>query len=95
MLEVLIIMSIVQACLLMPLRGKTMETLSEPQRDRVLKRFYKFMNTKKGRQNPNMTVEQFLPTLQKQGVAFLITAICLIPLYILFFIFVYPMILGL
>lgn len=93
MLEVLIIFSIVYACMLMPLRGKTFEELTAAQKQRVDKYYYRYMRTRKGRKTP-VSITEYLPILQKQALVYLIMAICLVPLYIIILIFVYPMVLA-
>ena len=93
MLEILLILFIYQTCVYMPLRGKQLEQLSPKQKQRVAKAYNKHMKSKKGRQMPDMTIEDFLPTLQKQGRASLIGAIVLFPIYILAIVFLYlPMV---
>ena len=94
MLEAVIIISIIYAAMLMPLRGKTFEQLSESQKQRVHNNYVKYMRTKKGMQTPNMTIVEYLPILQKQGLTYLIIAICVIPIYVLVIIFLYPSLLG-
>jgi len=89
MLEVLLIMSIVYACLYMPLRGKTLQQLSLKQQERVGKSFKTYMATKKGKKNPDMSIEEYLPILQKQGLTYLIVAIVILPIYIVVVSFVY------
>ena len=89
MLEVILIFSIIYACLFMPLRGKTFEQLSDSQKQRVRENYDKYMKTAKGKQTPEMTVEQYLPILAKQGLIYMIVAIVLIPIYILVVIFLY------
>ena len=89
MLEVLLIMSIVYACMYMPFRGKTLEQLSPKQQATVEKNFSRYMLTKKGKQNPNMSIVEYLPILQKQGLTFLIMAIIILPVYILVVVYLY------
>jgi len=89
MLEVLLIMSIVYACMYMPLRGKTLQQLTLKQQERVGKNFKSYMATRKGKQNPDMSIEEYLPILQKQGLTYLIMAIVILPIYILVVSFVY------
>jgi len=89
MLEVLFILCIVYACMYMPLRGKTYEQLSAKQQERVGKNYDKFMATKKGQQTPNMSIQEYLPTLQKQGLTYLIIAIVILPVYFLVVSYVY------
>ena len=84
MLEVLLIASIIYACLLMPLRGKTFYQLNQAQQKRVEKNYRKYMNSRKGRQTPYMTIEQYLPILQKQALTYLIMAIVILPIYAFF-----------
>ena len=83
MLEVLLIMSIVYACMLMPLRGKTFYDLTPKQQKRVEKNFNRYMRTRKGQQTPDMKIEEYLPILQKQALTYLIMAIVIFPIYIL------------
>ena len=82
MLEVLLIMSIIYACLLMPLRGKTMQQLTPAQQERVIKNYQRYMKTRKGKQTPNMQIEEYLPILQKQAMTYVIMAIVIVPIYI-------------
>lgn len=89
MLEVLLIMSIIYACMLMPLRGKTFNQLSPGQQQTVGKNFSKYMNTKKGKQTPDLKIEDYLPILQKQALTYLIMAIVILPIYVLAIVFVY------
>jgi len=89
MLEALLIMSIVYACLFMPLRGKNMYQLSPSQQKRVEKHFNQYMQTRKGKKTPYMQIEEYLPILQKQGLTYLIMAIVIFPIYILAIIFIY------
>jgi hypothetical protein len=83
MLEAILIMCIVYACQLMPLRGKTFYQLTPKQQQRVDKNFRTYMATKKGKLTPNMRIEEYLPILQKQAVTYLIMAIAMLPVYIL------------
>ena len=89
MLEVFLIMSIIQACMLMPLRGKTIQQLNPTQIQRVEKNYYRYMQTRKGRKNPTMTIFDYLPILQKQALTHLITAIVILSLYALIVVFVW------
>ena len=89
MLEVLLIMSIVYACLLMPLRGKEFQQLSQKQQQRVSKHYSKHMATKKGKMTPGMTVEQYLPIMQKQAITYLVMALIIFPIYVLAIYFLY------
>ena len=89
MLEAFLIMSIVYACLYMPLRGKEFESLCEKHKKRVEKNFSRYQKTRKGKQNPDMTAEEYLPILQKQGPRFLIAAIVIFPIYLLIVVSVY------
>ena len=82
MVEALLIMSIVYTCLLMPLRGKDFSQLTPNQQQRVEKHHVRFMKTRKGKQTPGMTAEEFLPVLQKQAITYLIMAIVIFPIYI-------------
>ena len=89
MLEVVLIMCIVYACMYMPLRGKTLQQLSPKQQATVGKNFSKYMLTKKGKQTPNMSIEEYLPIIQKQGLTFLIMAVIILPIYVLIVMFLY------
>ena len=89
MLEVLLVLSIVYACMFMPLRGKSFQQLSAKQQERVGKNYNKYMTSKKGMQTPNMSIEEYLPILQKQGLTYLILAIVVLPIYILVVSYVY------
>lgn len=90
MLEALVIFGYVYACMLMPLRGKTYEQLSESQKRRVDINYSRYMRSLKGKKSPEMTVVDYLPILQKQGLAYLIMAIVLTPIYIVAVIYLYP-----
>jgi hypothetical protein len=94
MLEALLIMSIVYACMYMPLRGKDFEGLTPAQQVRVEKSFSQYMKTKKGKQTPDMKIEEYLLVLQKQGLAFLIVTIVIVPIYLLAIFMLYPQILA-
>ena len=83
MLEALLIMSIIYACLYMPLRGKEFSQLTPPQRQRVEKNYARFMKTRAGKKTPEMTVEDYLPTMQKQGLTYLVMAIVIAPIYVI------------
>ena len=82
MLEVVLIMCIVQACLFMPLRGKDFEQLSPAQQQRVEKNFDKYMRTRRGKKNPYMGIEEYLTILQRNGLVSLIAAIVVLPAYV-------------
>ena len=90
MLEALLIMSIFYACLYMPLRGKTFQQLSAKQQARVGKNYDNYMKTKKAKQTPDMSIEDYLPILQKQAITYVIMAIVILPIYILVVSYVYP-----
>ena len=83
MLEAILIMSIVYACLYLPLRGKDFSQLTPKQQQRVEKHFVRHMKSRKGKQTPDMTIEEFLPIIQKQGLTYLIMAIVVAPIYVL------------
>ena len=89
MLEVLLIMFTVYACLLMPLRGKEFNQLTPKQQQRVEKHYRQYMFTLKGRKTPNLTIEEYLPILHKQAITYLIWAIVLFPLCICFEVLAY------
>lgn len=94
MLEALLIVSIVYACMYMPLRGKDFSSLNPAQQARVEKSFSQYMRTKKGKQAPDMKIEEYLPVLQKQGLTYLIMAIVVLPIYLLAIFTLYPQILA-
>ena len=89
MLEVLLIMSIVYACMFMPLRGKTFQQLSVKQQEKVGKNYNRYMISKKGKKTPDMSIEEYLPILQKQGLSYLIMAVVILPVYILVVTYIY------
>ena len=89
MFEALLAMSIVCACMYMPLRGKTYQQLSLGQQKRVEKNYNQYMRTRKGMQTPNMTIEDYMPIVQKQGMTYLIMAIVLLPIYVLIVMYLY------
>ena len=76
------IMSIVYAIQLMPIRGKSLHQLNPAQMKRVEKFFQIYMRTRKGKQTPNMQMEEYLPILQKQALRYLIMAIVILPVYV-------------
>ena len=82
MLEVLLIMSVIYACMYMPLRGKTFDMLTVSQQKKVQKSYTTYMKSRKGKQNPNMKVDEYLPILQKQAMTYLIMAVVILPIYI-------------
>jgi hypothetical protein len=89
MLEGILIVCIVYACMYMPLRGKTFALLTPSQQQKVEKNYNRYMNSIKGRQNPSLKIEEYLPIIQKQALVYLITAIVVLPIYILAIVFVY------
>ena len=89
MLEALLIMSIVYACMYMPLRGKNYDQLTQNQQQKVAKNLQRYLKTRKGLQTPNMNAEGYLAILQKQALTYLIMAIVIIPIYILVIIVFY------
>ena len=90
MLEAVLIMSIVYACMYMPLRKKTFDTLTPKQLKTVEKNYARYMKTRKGKQTPDMTIEEYLPIIQKQGLTFLIVALIMLPVYIAILVLLYP-----
>ena len=94
MLEVLLIMSIVYACMYMPLRGKDFNNLSPKQQSKVGKSFEQYKRTRKGKQTPDMRIEEYLPILQKQAITYLIMAIVILPIYIAAIFLLYPQLLA-
>jgi len=78
----------------MPLRGKTFYQLSPKQQASVGKNFNKYMMTKKGQLTPNMSIEEYLPILQKQGLTYLIMAFVILPIYVLVVYFLYSSMLS-
>jgi hypothetical protein len=89
MLEAILIISIVYACMYMPLRGKTFDKLTPSQQQKVEKNYHRYLKTRKGKQTPNMRIEEYLPILQKQALTYLIMAIVILPIYILVVVFLY------
>jgi len=83
MLEIYLIKFIINVCLLMPLREKTMDQLNHTQEQRLINHYNKYMNTQKGQATPDMTVEEYLPILQKQAISYLIGALIILPLYLI------------
>ena len=90
MFEAVLIFSIVYACMYMPLRGKSYTELTPAQKEKVAKVFNSYLRTRKGKQTPNMIVEEYLPILQKQALTYLIVAIIMVPVYILILLLIYP-----
>ena len=82
-------MSIIYACLYLPLRGKDYSELKPNQQKRVDKNYGNYMKSKKGQKTPDMTVEEYMPIIQKQGITFLIMALVTLPIYILAVSFLY------
>jgi len=66
----------------MPLRNKSFDELSPAQQKRVNKYFATYKRGK-GRNNPNMTAEEYLPVLQTHAVRYLIGFFVGLPVYIL------------
>jgi len=83
MIEGILIACIIMVCRIFPMRGKTLEQLSEAQHKWLMKQYTKYMKTRKGRSTPDMTVNQYLTIIQKQALKYLITLIVLAPIYIL------------
>lgn len=83
MIEGMIIGLIVVACMYLPLRGKTLESLNPKQRMKLDKQFAVYQHSKKGRQTPEMTVGEYLPILAKKGLNSLIAALIILPIYVL------------
>ena len=94
MLEGILIACIVYACMLMPLRGKTFQQLKPSQQKTVEKNYLAYMKTKKGKQTPYMSIEEYLPILQKQALSYLIWAIAMVPIYFLAILILYPLMLS-
>ena len=90
MLEAVLIMSIMYACMYMPLRGKTFEELTLAQQKRVEKAYNQYKKTKKGKQDTETSVADYLPNLQKLGKTYLIVASVLAPIYIVILVVLYP-----
>ena len=90
MLEALVIMFLIAAIKNMPLRGKTLDQLSEKQREKLEKNFSKQKNMKKSKLAPDMTLEGFLPVAQKQGLSSLIGFFVTLALWVLVLLYVYP-----
>jgi|GEM_PF-1426165 len=88
MLEIALIYLIVKVAQIFPLRGKTPDMLSEAQKQRVHKEYQAFMRTRKGRKNPNMTIDEYYPILQKNGLTLLICLLIILPLYLLVFVLI-------
>jgi len=63
MLEILLIFNIIYAIQFFPMRGKTPDMLTGDQKRRVHSEYQKFMRTRKGRRNPNFTIDEFYPSL--------------------------------
>ena len=89
MLEAVLIMSIVYACMYMPLRGKALDDMTNKQLKKVEKNYARYMKTKKGKQTPDMGIEDYLPIIQKQALTYLIIAIIMLPIYIAVIVLLY------
>jgi hypothetical protein len=83
MLEFYLIKFVINVCLFMPLRGKTMDQLNHTQEQRLINHYIKYMKTKKGQATPDMTVEDYLPILQKQAISYLMGALIILPFYLI------------
>ena len=82
MLEALLIMGIFYVCTLMPLRGKSFQQLTPKQLQTLEKHFNTYKRSKKGKQNPSMTNEEYLPIIQKQALNYLIMVAVILPIYL-------------
>ena len=94
MLEVLIVVCIFQAIQLMPLRGKTFEGLTLKQQQKVEKNLQNYKKTLKGRKTPEMTVEEYMPIIQKQALNSVIAVVVLVPIYLVILVSIYPTMMG-
>jgi len=92
MFEAILVVLIINAVLYMPMGGKRFEALSPAQQQRAIKNHTRYLNSKKGKLTPNMSIEEYLPTLQKQGRISMIAAIVMLPIYILIVVFYYSQI---
>ena len=94
MLEALLVISIVYAIMLWPYRGKSFHELTPKQQAGVVKRRDAYLKTRKGKQTPQMSVDEYLPVIQKQALTYLILAIVILPIYIVVLITIYPSLMG-
>ncbi|MDR3021175.1 MAG: hypothetical protein LBU60_00645 [Clostridiales bacterium] len=95
MFEGMLIVCWIYACLFLPMKGKNIAELSDKQSlrlDNSYKRYKTRMDRKLSRntQAKVMTKEEYLISLGKQGLTYLIFGIILIPIYILVIVFLYP-----
>jgi len=72
----------------MPLKDKDFADLTPTQQKRVEKYFATYKRGK-GRNNPNITVEEYLPVLQAHAARYLIGFLVGLPFYILILIFLF------
>lgn len=89
MLEAILVVFIIYTCMQMPLRGKTFQQLTPKQQQLVEKNYQRYMVSGKGRQTPNMRIEEYLPILQKQAPMYLVGVVVVLIIYILFIYNVY------
>ena len=52
------------------------------------KNYANYMRTKKGQKTPDLTIQEYLPILAKQGKTYLVMAIVMVPIYIIAVIFI-------
>ncbi|MCL2060025.1 MAG: hypothetical protein FWH01_13400 [Oscillospiraceae bacterium] len=74
----------------MPLRKKSFDTLTPKQLKTVDKNYTRYMKSRKGKQTPDMTIEEYLPIIQKQALTYLIMAAIVLPIYIIVLMVLYP-----
>ena len=75
LLEIGMILMIVDICKILRLKGKTFEQFTPAQQKYAGKFFAKYMKTRKGKKNPGMTINEYLPILQKIGLQYIIFVI--------------------
>lgn len=85
MLDIIIIVCLVKGLMLKSLFGKSFQELSQQDMEKLQKnynnKYRSFVN--RGAQPP-VTLEQYLPMLQKTGKNFFIAIAVLVPIYLIF-----------
>ena len=73
---------IIYAFSFISLSGKTLELLTTNQRKRVEMHFNWYMESRKGKQNPNMTLEEYLPIKKRDAYIFIVVEIIALLVFI-------------
>ncbi len=91
MLEAMIFLCLYYAATLFPLRGKELSNLTPAEMAKVQKQYIAYTRRRKYK---DISMEEFYPKLQKQGMTYLIIGLIMIPVYIAVLAFVYPALLA-